>query len=237
MRTFENCTFVVYASKDFDVFFYDIARNKEEETDCIDDIVFRAGCDKKDVKVLNHDEFRALSAKKEKAEPRNRQRKYNAFVDAKISKTRKELQFIAALPELLQQFDGKVVNVKLNNAIHEATGFTIEFEDDKIEATYYGSEFDYNNRPSVTHYYPYKGNEYIIRKGFRLEADKVTDLSKEDGERNNLIQELEESKKDFAKYIKEAQKIENAKKALQNKYSFYLRDYCKGQHYISKCID
>lgn len=177
-------------------------------------------------------DFMAAAQKFERKKKANEVKEYYKHVDKLIECRWREIKALDGLAEVCRKFDGKVLNKRFQDAVNDTTCFGVEFG-------WYSLDFfltELNNgiwrnlnfsisadwsRKDVDH------NLWQWNKGDRLEAEKaVAVIEYWRNYRLQAIQELEETKKQYAAYLKLARKAERIFKEMEG-YNYNIRMYAK----------
>ncbi len=182
------------------------------------------------------------ATKKFKADKKaNEVKEYCKHIDALIERRQLEIKALDGLEQVCRQFDGKVLNKRFHDAIHETTGFYSTFCEYRFELNccdYYQIE-KYRLNVSLSADWSHGINRYTGKKkdmnpndwqwntGDRLEAEKavaVIEFYKND--RLAKIESLKASKKKYAAYLRLARKAEAIMKEMEG-YDYEIREFAK----------
>lgn len=194
--------------------------------------------------IGSEEDFMA-AAKKFKAEKKAKEvQGYCQHVDKLIKRKQLELKALDGLIQVCRQFDGKVLNKRFHDAVEAETGFHSGFEGYNYKITYYGREYNYNNRPFVSMMADsshgrnqYCGIEWLWlwNTGDRLDAQKaVVVIASYKKELMADIQKLKDSKKKYSAYLRLARKAESIMKEMKG-YDFEIRAYAR-DNALSTCV-
>lgn len=177
-------------------------------------------------------DFIAAAQKFERKKKANEVREYCKHVDSLIECRRREIKALDGLAEVCRQFDCKVLNKHFRDAVKDKTNFGVEFG-------WYSIDFfltELNNgiwrdlNFSISADWSHKDADHNLwqwNKGDRLEAEKaVAVIEYWKNYRFQAIQELEETKKQYAAYLKLARKAEHIFKEMES-YNYNIRMYAK----------
>lgn len=160
----------------------------------------------------------------------------------------RDIKALEGLKEVCKTFDGKVINCRFNTAVKDATGYYISFADyhfslnfycymDRsseshifFRATYKGSVNPYNNTSKVP-----EVDEWQWKTGDRMEAEKAAQVI--DVETKRLmarIDELQDTTKQYAEYLRKARRVESLIKEL-NGYNYEIKNWAK-EHDLTKYV-
>lgn len=199
------------------------------------------GMKEKSYSIGTQADFRAAAKKYEAYKKANEVKEYGKHVDALIERRQLEIKALDGLIQVCRQFDGKVLNKRFHDAIHEATGFYSSFGEYRFELKRY-DYYDYMEyRPNVSMSADWSQgiNRYTGKKkdmnpndwqwntGDRLEAEKavaVIEFYKKD--RLAKIESLKASKKKYAAYLRLARKAEAIMKEMEG-YDYEIREFAK----------
>lgn len=190
-------------------------------------------------------DFMAAAQKFERKKKTNEVKEYRKHVDALIECRQREIKALDGLMEVCRCFDGKVINKRFHDAVKAATGFYNSFTAYSFDLEIWGYNSEY--RPAIriradwSHgYNSITGKTTEIdptywqwNTGDRLEAEKAVAVI--EYWRNYIlqtIQDLKETKKKYAAYLKLARKAERIFKEMEG-YDYTLRMYAK-KHDLSQ---
>lgn len=191
--------------------------------------------------IGTEDDFMEAAKKHEAEKKANEVKEYCKHVDALIERRQLEIKALDGLIQVCRQFDGKVLNKRFHDAIHEATGFYSTFGDYRfwLECSDYCRIQEYRPNVSMSADWSHGVNRYTGKKkdvnpndwqwntGERLEAEKavaVIEFYKND--RLAKIESLKASKKKYAAYLRLARKAEAIMKEMEG-YDYELRQFAK----------
>lgn len=199
------------------------------------------GMKEKSYSIGTQADFRAAVKKYEADKKANEVKEYGKHVDALIERRQLEIKALDGLIQVCRQFDGKVLNKRFHDAVHEATGFYSSFGEYRFELKCY----DYYNyteyRPNVSlsadwshgiNRYTGKKkdvnpNDWLWNTGDRLEAEKaVAVIEHHKNDRLAKIESLKASKKKYAAYLRLARKAEAIMKEMEG-YDYEIREFAK----------
>lgn len=191
--------------------------------------------------IGTEDDFMEAAKKHEAEKKANEVKEYCKHVDALIERRQLEIKALDGLIQVCRQFDGKVLNKRFHDAIHEATGFYSTFGDYRfwLKCSDYCRIEEYRPNVSMSADWSHGVNRYTGKKkdvnpndwqwntGERLEAEKavaVIEFYKND--RLAKIESLKASKKKYAAYLRLARKAEAIMKEMEG-YDYELRQFAK----------
>ena len=191
--------------------------------------------------IGTEDDFMEAAKKYEADKKANEVKEYGKHVDALIERRQLEIKALDGLIQVCRQFDGKVLNKRFHDAIHEATGFYSTFGEYRFELECYDYYQIVEYRPNVSlsadwshGINRYTGekkdvnpNEWQWNTGDRLEAEKavaVIELYKNG--RLAKTESLKASKKKYAAYLRLARKAETIMKEMEG-YDYEIRQFAK----------
>lgn len=190
-------------------------------------------------------DFMAAAQKFERKKKANEVKEYCKHVDELIEHKRREIKALGGLMEVCRQFDGKVLNKRFCDAVREATGFLCSFAAYSFEFEIFDYNTDYrpcasipadwsHGRNSITgEKKKVDPNTWRWNKGERLEAEKaVAVIEYWKNYRLQAIQELAETKKQYAAYLKLARKAEQIFKEIDG-YDYSIREFARN-HALSQ---
>lgn len=191
-------------------------------------------------------DYLAAAQKFERKKKANEVKEYCKHVDALIECRQREIKALDGLMEVCRTFDGKVINKRFHDAVEVATGFYNSFTAYYFDFTIHG----YNSGPytpviSIRADWSHGRNSITGKQkevdptcwqwntGDRLEAEKaVAVIEYWKNHRFQIIQELKDTKKQYAAYLKLARKAERIFKEMEG-YDYTLRMYAK-KHDLSQ---
>lgn len=184
-------------------------------------------------------EFMAAAQKFERKKKANEVKEYHKHVDALIECRRREIKALDGLIQVCLKFDGKVLNKRFHDAVKEATGFYNSFTSCSFSLEICGCNSDFQPKLSITADWSQGKNKDIEpnvwqwNTGERLEAGKaIVVIEYQKNYRLRTIRELEETKKQYAAYLKLARKAEHIFKEMEG-YDYTIRLYAK-DHALSQ---
>ncbi len=182
------------------------------------------------------------AAKKYEADKKaNEVKEYCKHVDALIERRQLEIKALDGLAQVCRQFDGKVLNKRFHDAIHEATGFYSSFGEYRFELNCcdYYRIIEYCPNVSISADWNHGINRYTGKQkevnpndwqwntGDRLEAEKaVAIIDYYKNGRLAQIERLKASKKKYAAYLRLARKAEAIMKEMEG-YDYEIREFAK----------
>lgn len=182
------------------------------------------------------------AAKKYEADKKaNEVKEYVRHVDALIERRQLEIKALDGIIQVCRQYDGKVLNKRFHDAIHEATGFYSRFDEYSFELNYcdYYRITEYRPNVSMSADWSHGINRYTGKKkevnpnewqwntGDRLEAEKaVAVIEYYKNDRLAKIESLKASKKKYAAYLRLARKAEAIMKEMEG-YDYEIREFAK----------
>lgn len=184
-------------------------------------------------------DFMAAAQKLERKKKANEVREYCKHVDALIERRRREIKALDGLTEVCRKFDGKVLNKRFHDAVKDSTGFNNSFSAYSFDLEIWGYNSEFRPNVMIRADWSHGYNSITGKKkevdptcwqwntGDRLEAEKAVAVI--ECQKNHLsrdIQELTETKKQYAAYLKLARKAENIIKELKG-YNYTIRMYAK----------
>ncbi len=187
------------------------------------------------------DDFMAAAKKHEADKKANEVKEYGKHVDALIERRQLEIKALDGLIQVCRQFDGKVLNKRFHDAIHEATGFYSTFGEHrfKLNCSDYYRITEYCPNVSISADWSHGINRYTGKKkevnpndwqwntGDRLEAGKaVAVIEFYKNGRLAQIESLKASKKKYAAYLRLARKAEAIMKEMEG-YDYEIREFAK----------
>lgn len=186
-------------------------------------------------------DFIAAAQKFERKKKANEVKEYCKHVDALIERREREIKALDGLAEVCRKFDGKVINKRFHEAVKEATGFYNSF-------TAYYFELVCNDYNRIVEYRPYIRITADWSHGYNSITGKKTEVNPTHWQWNTCerletekavavieywknyrlrdIRELEDTKKQYAAYLKLARKAEKIFKELEG-YDYTIREYAK----------
>ena len=186
-------------------------------------------------------DFMAAAKKYEADKKANEVKEYCKHVDALIERRQLEIKALDGLAQVCRQFDGKVLNKRFHDAVHEATGFYSSFGEYRFELKCYDyyNYTEYRLNVSLSADWSHGINRYTGKKkdvnpndwqwntGDRLEAEKaVAVIEHHENDRLAKIESLKASKKKYAAYLRLARKAEAIMKEMEG-YDYEIREYAK----------
>ena len=186
-------------------------------------------------------DFRAAVKKYEADKKANEVKEYGKHVDALIERRQLEIKALDGLAQVCRQFDGKVLNKRFHDAVHEATGFYSSFGEYRFELKCYDyyNYTEYRPNVSLSADWSHGINRYTGKKkdvnpndwqwntGDRLEAEKaVAVIEHHKNDRLAKIESLKASKKKYAAYLRLARKAEAIMKEMEG-YDYEIREFAK----------
>lgn len=184
-------------------------------------------------------DFMAAAQKFERKKKANEVKEYCKHVDELIERKQREIKALCGLIEVCRQFDGMVLNKRFCDAVREATGFLCSFAAYSFDFEVSGYNGDYRPCASIPADWSHgrnsitgeKGkvdpNTWQWNKGERLETEKaIAVIEYWINYRLQAIQELTETKKQYAAYLKLARKAERIFKEMEG-YDYILRMFAK----------
>lgn len=186
-------------------------------------------------------DFMAAAKKHEADKKANEVKEYGKHVDALIERRQFEIKALDGLIQVCRQFDGKVLNKRFHDAIHEATGFYSTFGEYRFElncSDYYRITA-YCPNVSISADWSHGINRYTGKKkdvnpndwqwytGDRMEAEKaVAVIESVKNDRLVKIESLKATKKSYAAYLRLARKAEAIMKEMEG-YDYEIREFAK----------
>lgn len=186
-------------------------------------------------------DFRAAVKKYEADKKANEVKEYGKHVDALIERRQLEIKALDGLAQVCRQFDGKVLNKRFHDAVHEATGFYSSFGEYRFELKCYDyyNYTEYRPNVSLSADWSHGINRYTGKKkdvnpndwqwntGDRLETEKaVAVIEHHKNDRLAKIESLKASKKKYAAYLRLARKAEAIMKEMEG-YDYEIREFAK----------
>lgn len=186
-------------------------------------------------------DFMAAAKKYEADKKANEVKEYCKHVDALIERRQLEIKALDGLIQVCRKFDGKVLNKRFHDAIHEATGFYSSFGEYRFELKCYDyyNYIEYRPNVSLSADWSHGINRYTGKKkdvnpndwqwntGDRLEAEKaVAVIEHHKNDRLAKIESLKVSKKKYAAYLRLARKAEAIMKEMEG-YDYEIREFAK----------
>ncbi len=186
-------------------------------------------------------DFMAAAKKYEADKKANEVKEYCKHVDALIERRQLEIKALDGLIQVCRKFDGKVLNKRFHDAIHEATGFYSSFGEYRFELKCYDyyNYTEYRPNVSLSADWSHGINRYTGKKkdvnpndwqwntGDRLEAEKaVAVIEHHKNDRLAKIESLKVSKKKYAAYLRLARKAEAIMKEMEG-YDYEIREFAK----------
>lgn len=191
--------------------------------------------------IGTEDDFMEAAKKYEADRKANEVKEYGKHVDALIKRRQLEIKALDGLAQVCRQFDGKVLNKRFHDAVHEATGFYSTFGEYRFELEFYDYYQIVEYRPNVSlsadwshgiNRYTGKkkevnSNDWQWNTGDRLEAEKaVAVIEHYKNGRLSEIESLKASKKKYAAYLRQARKAETIMKEMEG-YDYEIRKFAK----------
>lgn len=199
------------------------------------------GMEEEPYSIGTEDDFMEAAKKYEADKKANEVKDYGKHVDALIERRQLEIKALEGLIQVCRQFDGKVLNKRFHDAIHEATGFYSTFGEYRFELNCcdYYQIIEYRPNVSMSVDWSHGINRYTGEKkeenpndwrwntGDRLEAEKAVAVI-ESYKNNRLakIESLKASKKKYAAYLRLARKAEAIMKEMEG-YDYEIREFAK----------
>ena len=199
------------------------------------------GMKEKSYSIGTQADFRAAVKKYEADKKANEVKEYGKHVDALIERRQLEIKALDGLAQVCRQFDGKVLNKRFHDAVHEATGFYSSFGENRFELKCYDyyNYTEYRPNVSLSADWSHGINRYTGKKkdvnpndwqwntGDRLEAEKaVAVIEHHKNDRLAKIESLKASKKKYAAYLRLARKAEAIMKEMEG-YDYEIREFAK----------
>lgn len=199
------------------------------------------GSEEEAYSIGTEDDFMAAAKKHEADKKANEVKAYCKHADALIERRRLEIKALDGLIQVCRQFDGKVLNKRFHDAIHEATGFYSTFGEYRFELNCcdYYRIIEYRPNVSMSADWSHGINRYTGKKkevnpnewqwdtGDRLEAEKaVAVIEFYKNGRLAQIESLKASKKKYAAYLRLARKAEAIMKEMEG-YDYEIREFAK----------
>lgn len=199
------------------------------------------GSEEESYSIGTEDDFMAAAKKHEADKKANEVKAYCKHADALIERRRLEIKALDGLIQVCRQFDGKVLNKRFLDAIHEATGFYSTFGEYCFEMNCcdYYRIIEYRPNVSMSADWSHGINRYTGKKkevnpnewqwntGDRLEAEKaVAVIEFYKNGRLAQIESLKASKKKYAAYLRLARKAEAIMKEMEG-YDYEIREFAK----------
>lgn len=186
-------------------------------------------------------DFMAAVKKHEADKKANEVKEYGKHVDALIERRQLEIKALDGLIQVCRKFDGKVLNKRFHDAVHEATGFYSTFGEYRFELNCcdYYQIIEYCPNVSMSADWSHGINRYTGKKkdvnpnewqwntGDRLEAEEaVAVIEHYKNDRLAKIESLKASKKKYAAYLRLARKAEAIMKEMEG-YDYEIREFAK----------
>lgn len=159
---------------------------------------------------------------------------FAAHVDNLIQVERAKIECLEALPSVLHQFDGKILNKRFADAVEAATGgWLFHFETYAVTIRNYMRCFGYQNAPEIYIRADYDGRNtgdahpWTWGTGDRLEAEKAAYIIA--SVKNDCLAKIEQmgtTKKTYSEYLKKARKAAELIEELRS-YDYSMRDWAK----------
>lgn len=199
------------------------------------------GSEEESYSIGTEDDFMAAAKKYEADKKANEVKAYCKHADALIERRRLEIKALDGLIQVCRQFDGKVLNKRFHDAIHEATGFYSTFGEYRFELNCcdYYRIIEYRPNVSMSADWSHGINRYTGKKkevnpnewqwdtGDRLEAEKaVAVIEHYKNDRLETIENLKASKRKYAAYLRLARKAEAIMKEMEG-YDYEIREFAK----------
>ena len=186
-------------------------------------------------------DFMAAAKKHEADKKANEVKAYCKHADALIERRKLEIKVLDGLIQVCRKFDGKVLNKRFHDAVKEVTGLYNSFSQYSFELESYSRDCKVEYRPSVivsADWSHGKKTSYPLLQwqwntGERLEAEKaVAVIEQYKNDRLAVIENLKESKKKYAAYLRLARKAEAIMKEMEG-YDRTICEFAK-THALSK---
>lgn len=189
-------------------------------------------------------DFMAAAQRFERKKKANEVKEYHKHVDALIECKRREIKAMDGLIKVCLKFDGKVLNKRFNNAVKDVTGFDVSFNSYSLDFQIFNPSSEYRPHVSIIADWSHGRNRIVGKNdqnptawqwstGERLEAEKAVAVI--EYWKNGLLQiirQMEETKKQYAAYLKTARKAEHIFKEMEG-YDYIIRSYAK-DHALSQ---
>ena len=191
--------------------------------------------------IGTEDDFMAAAKKYEADKKANEVKEYCKHVDALIERRQLEIKALDGLIQVCRQFDGKVLNKRFHDAVQKVTGLYNSFGKYEFELGHYDYYSKREYSPSIlltvdwSHGIDrYTGKQQEIsprawqwNTGDRLEAEKaVAVIEHYKNDRLTTIENLKDSKKKYAAYLRLARKAEAIMKEMEG-YNYEIREFAK----------
>ena len=191
--------------------------------------------------IGTEDDFMAAAKKYEADKKANEVKEYCKHVDALIERRQLEIKALDGLIQVCRQFDGKVLNKRFHDAVQKMTGLYNSFGGYEFELGHYDyySKREYSPRILLTVDWSHGIDRYTGQKveisprawqwntGDRLEAEKaVAVIEHYKNDRLTMIENLKDSKKKYAAYLRLARKAEAIMKEMEG-YNYEIREFAK----------
>ena len=169
----------------------------------------------------------------------NEVKEYSKHVDAEIERKQLEIKALDGLVDVCRKFDGKVLNKRFLDAVQDTTKYVCQFgrsgldffHTEERDGVFIFFNFSIPVVWSLLGYH--RKNVWRWNTGDRLEAEKAVAVIEQDKkERLAVIDNLKESKKKYAAYLRLARKAEAILKEMKD-YNIDIREYAK-ENVLSK---
>ena len=163
----------------------------------------------------------------------NEVKEYSKHVDAEIERKQLEIKALDGLVDVCRKFDGKVLNKRFLDAVQDTTKYVCQFgrsgldffHTEERDGVFIFFNFSIPVVWSLLGYH--RKNVWRWNTGDRLEAEKAVAVIEQDKkERLAVIDNLKESKKKYAAYLRLARKAEAILKEMKD-YNIDIREYAK----------
>lgn len=193
------------------------------------------------------DEYKADIRRREEAQKAQEHQEYLQHMKMLIKKNEQEIGALEAIIPVLQKFDNKVINVRLEKAMNEACGqgwyCHIGYDGYGLKMTGHGTDYQQGNgwrrhdpAVSIVKKSSYTPDGWDWVTGARLEAQKAIVLvEKAIADRRAKIDEIHGQESQYDEYLQKARDIEAQIKALAHGYGFELRQFCKDYRLHTLC--
>ena len=191
--------------------------------------------------IGTEDDYMAAAKKYEADKKANEVKEYCKHVDALIDRRKLEIKALDGLIQVCRKFDGKVLNKRFHDAVQKVTGLYNSLGKYEFELGYYDyySKREYSPRILLTVDWSHGIDRYTGQKveisprawqwntGDRLEAEKaVAVIEHYINDRLTTIENLKDSKKKYAAYLRLARKAEAIMKEMEG-YNYEIREFAK----------
>ena len=191
--------------------------------------------------IGTEDDFMAAAKKYEADKKANEVKEYCKHVDALIERRKLEIKALDGLIQVCRKFDGKVLNKRFHDAVQKVTGLYNSLGKYEFELGHYDyySKREYSPRILLTVDWSHGIDRYTGQKveisprawqwntGDRLEAEKaVAVIEHYKNDRLTMIENLKDSKKKYAAYLRLARKAEAIMKEMEG-YNYEIREFAK----------